>query len=29
VQSVIPWDIEEELELQFADDDQPNEEHAA
>jgi hypothetical protein len=29
VQSVIPWDIEEELELRFADDEQPNEEHAA
>jgi hypothetical protein len=30
VQSVIPWDIEEELELEYADDDdEPNEEHAA
>jgi len=29
VQSVVPWDIDEDLELEFGDDDAPDEEHAA
>jgi len=29
VQSVVPWDIEEDLELEFGDDDATDEEHAA